>query len=72
MILVSSTVTLNGWAYNGILRSLVSLQGFFIVMVRMAISKTSPLEYAIATANRYIELKPLARILESTRQAKEC
>ncbi len=24
------------------------------------------LEYAIATANRYIELKPLARILEST------
>ena len=26
------------------------------------------LEYAIATANRYIELKPLARILESTRQ----
>ena len=29
------------------------------------------LEYAIATANRYIELKPLARILESTRQAKE-
>ena len=25
------------------------------------------LEYAIATANRYIELKPLARILESTR-----
>ena len=29
------------------------------------------LEYAIATANRYIELKPLARILESTRQNKE-
>jgi aminoglycoside/choline kinase family phosphotransferase len=29
------------------------------------------LEYAIATANRYIELKPLARILESTRQSKE-
>jgi N-acetylmuramate 1-kinase len=29
------------------------------------------LEYAIATANRYIELKPLARILESTRPAKE-
>jgi len=29
------------------------------------------LEYAIATANRYIELKPLARILESTRQTKE-
>ena len=29
------------------------------------------LEYAIATANRYIELKPLARILESTRSAKE-
>jgi hypothetical protein len=28
-------------------------------------------EYAIATANRYIELKPLARILESTRKAKE-
>jgi aminoglycoside/choline kinase family phosphotransferase len=28
------------------------------------------LEYAIATANRYIELKPLARILESTRQPK--
>jgi aminoglycoside/choline kinase family phosphotransferase len=27
------------------------------------------LEYAIATANRYIELKPLARILESTRTA---
>jgi len=26
------------------------------------------LEFAIATANRYIELKPLARILESTRQ----
>jgi len=26
------------------------------------------LEYAIATANRYIELKPLARILESTRR----
>ena len=26
------------------------------------------LEYAISTANRYIELKPLARILESTRQ----
>lgn len=26
------------------------------------------LEYAIATANRYIELKPLARILESTRE----
>lgn len=25
------------------------------------------LEYAIATANRYVELKPLARILESTR-----
>jgi len=25
------------------------------------------LEYAISTANRYIELKPLARILESTR-----
>jgi aminoglycoside/choline kinase family phosphotransferase len=29
------------------------------------------LEYAIATANRYIELKPLARILESTRNTKE-
>jgi aminoglycoside/choline kinase family phosphotransferase len=29
------------------------------------------LEYAIATANRYIELKPLARILESTRSTKE-
>jgi aminoglycoside/choline kinase family phosphotransferase len=29
------------------------------------------LEYAIATANRYIELKPLARILESTRTHKE-
>jgi N-acetylmuramate 1-kinase len=29
------------------------------------------LEYAIATANRYIELKPLARILESTRPHKE-
>ncbi len=29
------------------------------------------LEYAIATANRYIELKPLARILESTRLTKE-
>jgi aminoglycoside/choline kinase family phosphotransferase len=29
------------------------------------------LEYAIATANRYIELKPLARILESTRKTKE-
>jgi aminoglycoside/choline kinase family phosphotransferase len=29
------------------------------------------LEYAIATANRYIELKPLARILESARQNKE-
>ena len=28
------------------------------------------LEYAIATANRYIELKPLARILESTRESK--
>ncbi len=28
------------------------------------------LEYAIVTANRYIELKPLARILESTRQIK--
>lgn len=28
------------------------------------------LEYAIATANRYIELKPLARILESTRDNK--
>jgi hypothetical protein len=28
------------------------------------------LEYAIATANRYIELKPLARILEATRQNK--
>ena len=28
------------------------------------------LEYAIATANRYIELKPLARILESTRTHK--
>jgi len=27
------------------------------------------LNYAIATANRYIELKPLARILESTRSA---
>ncbi len=25
------------------------------------------LQYAIATTNRYIELKPLARILESTR-----
>ena len=29
------------------------------------------LEYAITTANRYIELKPLARILESTRATKE-
>ena len=29
------------------------------------------LEYAIATTNRYIELKPLARILEFTRQSKE-
>jgi len=29
------------------------------------------LEYAIATANRYIELKPLARILEATRTHKE-
>jgi aminoglycoside/choline kinase family phosphotransferase len=29
------------------------------------------LEYAIACANRYIELKPLARILESTRTLKE-
>ncbi|QWE00242.1 phosphotransferase [Polynucleobacter sp. JS-Mosq-20-D10] len=29
------------------------------------------LEYAIATANRYIELKPLARILESTRPAQD-
>jgi len=29
------------------------------------------LEYAIATANRYIELKPLARILEATRLNKE-
>jgi aminoglycoside/choline kinase family phosphotransferase len=29
------------------------------------------LEYAIACANRYIELKPLARILESTRANKE-
>jgi aminoglycoside/choline kinase family phosphotransferase len=29
------------------------------------------LEYAIACANRYIELKPLARILESTRTNKE-
>ena len=29
------------------------------------------LEYAIATANRYIELRPLARLLESTRQSKE-
>jgi aminoglycoside/choline kinase family phosphotransferase len=29
------------------------------------------LEYAIATANRYIELKPLARILEATRPTKE-
>jgi aminoglycoside/choline kinase family phosphotransferase len=29
------------------------------------------LEYAIATANRYIELKPLARILESTRTTQE-
>ncbi|MBU3600811.1 aminoglycoside phosphotransferase family protein [Polynucleobacter sp. AM-25C3] len=29
------------------------------------------LKYAIATANRYIELKPLARILESTRPTKE-
>ena len=28
------------------------------------------LKYAIATANRYIELKPLARILESTRPIK--
>ena len=28
------------------------------------------LEYAIATANRYIELKPLARILEATRAVK--
>ncbi len=27
------------------------------------------LEYAIATANRYVELKPLARILEATRKA---
>ena len=31
----------------------------------------SVLEYAIATANRYIELKPLARILEATRTTKE-
>ena len=29
------------------------------------------LEYAIATANRYIELKPLARLLESTRSHEE-
>jgi aminoglycoside/choline kinase family phosphotransferase len=29
------------------------------------------LAYAIATANRYIELKPLARILEATRTTKE-
>lgn len=29
------------------------------------------LEYAIATANRYIELKPLARILEAARITKE-
>ena len=29
------------------------------------------LEYAIATANRYIELKPLARILESTRNKQD-
>jgi len=29
------------------------------------------LEYAIATANRYIELKPLARILESTRPTQD-
>ena len=29
------------------------------------------LKYAIATANRYIELKPLARLLESTRLHKE-
>jgi aminoglycoside/choline kinase family phosphotransferase len=29
------------------------------------------LEYAIATANRYIELKPLARILESTRTTQD-
>ena len=29
------------------------------------------LEYAIATANRYIELKPLARILESTRTSQK-
>ncbi|QWD98328.1 phosphotransferase [Polynucleobacter sp. MG-5-Ahmo-C2] len=29
------------------------------------------LKYAIATANRYIELKPLARILESTRPNEE-
>jgi aminoglycoside/choline kinase family phosphotransferase len=29
------------------------------------------LEYATATANRYIELKPLARILEATRQSKK-
>jgi len=29
------------------------------------------LEYAIATANRYIELKPLARILESTRATQD-
>jgi aminoglycoside/choline kinase family phosphotransferase len=28
------------------------------------------LDYAIATANRYIELKPLARILEATRPSK--
>jgi len=28
------------------------------------------LKYAIATAHRYIELKPLARILESTRPIK--
>jgi len=28
------------------------------------------LQYAIATANRYIELKPLARILESTRTSQ--
>jgi len=29
------------------------------------------LEYAISTANRYIEIKPLARILEATRARKE-
>ena len=29
------------------------------------------LKYAIATANRYIELKPLARILESTSNVKQ-